>query len=93
MFSIITINYVVETDLGVFDRWQDRRWTLFLRLHNNRPESKIRKGTFLYSAVSSPWDYTKQDSILRSLHILADLFIPMTSQLLWEVFIHAAITA
>ena len=44
---------------------------------------------FLYSAVSGPQDCSKR----FTLHPLADLFIPRPSQLLWEVFSHAAIAA
>ena len=36
--------------------------------------------TFLYGAVSPPWDCSKH----FTLHPLADLFIPTTSQLRWE---------
>ena len=45
--------------------------------------------SFLYSAVSSPWDCSKR----FILHPLAEIFIPTPSQLLWEAFSHAAITA
>ena len=42
------------------------------------------KGTFLYSAVSSPWDCSKR----FTLHPLVDLFIPVPSQPHWESFSH-----
>ena len=55
----------------------------FLELH------ALSKGTFLYSAVSSPWDCAKR-LLLQS---LVDLFIPTSHRLLWEAFSYAAITA
>ena len=46
------------------------------------------KGMFLYSAVSSPLDYSPR----FARHPLSDLFIPTQTRLLGEAFSHAAIT-
>ena len=51
-----------------------------------RPQVKVC--LYLHSTVSSPWDC----STCLTVHPLADLFIPTTSQLLREAFGHAAIT-
>ena len=52
---------------------------------------------FLYCAVSSPWDCSKQCAFHPlthlTLHPLTDLFVPTPSRLLWEAFGHAAIAA
>ena len=49
-------------------------------------KGKKRKGLFLYSAVSSPWDCSKRFTI----HPLADLFIPRPSH---SALSHTTITA